>query len=170
SPRGVPPLRPAGVPAMGVEGPAPDENRAFLSFSRSFRAAGLPVPEVYAAEEANGVYLVEDLGDVTLFRALVSARSRGAGHGPASPARFPPSMLPVYRRVIEALPRIQVLGGRVVDLSVAYPRAAFDRPSMLWDLNYFKYHFVRLAHVPFNEDRLERDFQRLADTLLHADA
>ena len=163
-------LRAGTTSAIGVEGPDPEENRAFLSFSRSFRAAGLPVPEVHAADEERGVYLVEDLGDLTLFRALVAARAREAGKGPASPAGFPPSMLAVYRRVIEALPRVQVVGGRVADYAVAYPRAAFDRPSMLWDLNYFKYHFVRLAHVPFNEDRLERDFQRLSDTLLHADA
>src|SRR5688572_849547 len=113
-----------GASAVGVEGPDPDENRAFLSFTRSFCSLGLPVPEVLAVDERAGAYLVEDLGDTTLFQALVAARSR-------EPGAFPPSMLAPYLRVAETLPQFQIDGGRVVDLSVAHPRAAFDRPSML---------------------------------------
>ena len=148
--------------AIGVFGPDTEENRAFLSYSRSFREAGLPVPQIYAADEDARVYLEEDLGDTTLFDAVSAARKREGGD-------FPASMLPVYRRVVEELPRFQVIGGRTVDYSVAYPRAAFDRQSILWDLNYFKYHFLKLAHVPFNEARLERDFKRFANFLLQAD-
>jgi aminoglycoside/choline kinase family phosphotransferase len=148
--------------AIGVFGPDAEENQAFLSYSRSFHEAGLPVPEIYATDEEEGVYLEEDLGDTTLFDALTAARKREG-------ADFPASMLPVYRRVVEELPRFQVIGGRVVDYSVAYPRAAFDRQSILWDLNYFKYHFLKLAHVPFNEARLEKDFKRFANFLLRAD-
>ena len=153
---------PAGT-VIGIEGPDAEENRAFLSFSRDFRRIGLPVPEVFAADEAAGVYIVEDLGDVTLFQALTEARRR-------EPGAFPASMVPVYRRVLETLPRFQVDGGRAVDYAVAHPRAAFDERSMRWDLHYFKYHFLKLAHVPFNEDRLERDFDLLTGLLLEADA
>ncbi|HET8656146.1 MAG TPA: RNase adapter RapZ [Longimicrobiaceae bacterium] len=148
--------------AIGVLGPDPEENRAFLSYTRAFRGAGLPVPELYGVDEAAGIYLEEDLGDTTLFDALSAARKRDGGE-------FPLSMLPVYRRVVEELPRFQVVGGRVVDYTVAYPRAAFDRQSILWDLNYFKYHFLKLAHIPFNEARLEKDFGRFATFLLRAD-
>lgn len=147
---------------IGVVGPDFDENRTFLSYSHAFRAADLPVPRIYAADEQAGVYLEEDLGDTTLFRALSAAREREGGE-------FPDSILPVYRRVVETLPRFQVEGGRVVDYAVAYPRAAFDRQSILWDLNYFKYHFLKLAHIPFNEGRLEDDFKRLTAFLLRAD-
>jgi aminoglycoside/choline kinase family phosphotransferase len=149
--------------AVGVLGPEPEENRAFLSFSRTFRGLGLPVPLVLAEDLAGGAYLVEDLGDITLFRALQEARAK-------DPAPFPDAMVPVYRRVLDVLPRFQVEGGRAIDFSVAHPREAFDRRSMLWDLNYFKYHFLRLADIPFREGRLEDDFQRLADFLLEADA
>ena len=157
-----------GRTAIAVVGPDAEENRAFLSFSASFRGIGLPVPEVLIADEAAGIYLVEDLGDVTLFRALTDARTE-EGERAKSGGAFPSSMLPIYRRVLETLPRFQVEGGRAVDYGVAYPRAAFDRQSMTWDLNYFKYHFLKLAHVPFNEDRLERDLGRLVDFLLTAD-
>jgi aminoglycoside/choline kinase family phosphotransferase len=149
--------------AIGAVGPDREENRAFLSFTESFRSAGLPVPELYGVDESVGVWLEEDLGDTTLFNALVEARKREPG------SAFPLSMLPLYRRVVEVLPRFQVEGGRVVNYDVAYPRGAFDRQSILWDLNYFKYHFLKLAHVPFNEQRLENDFGRLADFLLRAD-
>jgi len=149
--------------AIGVVGPDREENRAFLSFTESFRSVHLPVPEIYAADEKVGAYLEEDLGETTLFDAVTAARKEEPG------AEFPAEMIPVYRRVVEILPRFQVEGGKVVDYSVAYPRAAFDRQSILWDLNYFKYHFLKLAHVPFNEARLEKDFRRFATFLLGAD-
>jgi aminoglycoside/choline kinase family phosphotransferase len=149
--------------AIAVVGPDPDENRAFLSYSASFRGIGLPVPEIYGVDERAGIYLEEDLGDTTLFDAIAAARK-------AEPeAAFPASLVPVYHRVLDVLPRFQVEGGRVVDYGVAYPRAAFDRQSILWDLNYFKYHFLKLAHVPFNEAKLEKDFRRLTTFLLGAD-
>jgi aminoglycoside/choline kinase family phosphotransferase len=149
--------------AVAVCGPDRDENRAFLAFTRAFRSIDLPVPEIYGADEESGIYLEEDLGDTTLFEAVRMARL-------AEPeAAFPQAMIPVYERILEILPRFQVEGGRVVDYSVAYPRAAFDRQSIMWDLNYFKYHFLKLAFVPFNEARLEKDFRRLTTFLLGAD-
>lgn len=149
--------------AIGVVGPDREENRAFLSYTAAFRSIGLPVPEVYGVDEKSGLYVEEDLGETTLFDALSLARKEDG----ASP--FPAAMVPVYRRILEVLPRFQVEGGKAVDYSVAYPRAAFDRQSILWDLNYFKYHFLKLAHVPFNEARLEKDFRRFATFLLGAD-
>ena len=149
--------------AVGAVGPDREENRAFISFTNAFRSAGLPVPELYGQDESIGVWIEEDLGDTTLFNALVEARKREPG------SAFPRSILPLYRRVVEVLPRFQVEGGRVIDYSVAYPRDAFDRQSILWDLNYFKYHFLKLAHIPFNEQRLENDFATLANFLLRAD-
>lgn len=151
---------PDGITAIGGIGPDREENRAFLSFSTSLRKAGLPVPEIYAADESAGVWLEEDLGDTTLFDALEEARA-GSAQG-----RFPVSMIPVYEQVVEWLPRFQVQGHAVVDYSVAYPRAAFDRQSIQWDLNYFKYHFLKLAQIEFNEARLERDFEALTRFLL----
>jgi aminoglycoside/choline kinase family phosphotransferase len=152
-----------GSTLIGAFGPDPDENRAFLSFSRAFRGIGLPVPAIHAADEAAGVWLEDDLGETTLFAALEEARSREGGPFPASAHRL-------YRRVLDILPRFQVEGDRAVDYGVAHPRAAFDRQSIHWDLNYFKYHFLKLARIPFHEARLERDFAALTDFLLEADA
>jgi len=156
-------IGPDGRSVVGVHGPDREENRAFLSYSGSFRSLGLPVPEIYIADEDAGLYLEEDLGDLTLFGALTASR------GGADRSELSPEMTAIYRRVAELLPRVQVEGGRGVDFSVAYPAAEFDRRSMMWDLNYFKYHFLKLAHIPFNEGRLEEDFSRLCDFLLRAD-
>ena len=148
--------------AVGAYGPDPEENRAFIAYTRAFRSGGLPVPELYGVDEPARVWLEEDLGDTTLFNALVEARKQDG-------TDFPARMLPLYRRVVEWLPRFQVEGAELIDFNQAYPRAAFDRQSIVWDLNYFKYHFLKLAQIPFNEERLERDFEKLADFLLQAD-
>jgi aminoglycoside/choline kinase family phosphotransferase len=152
-----------GTTAIGCSGPDREENRAFLSYSASLRSVGLPVPEIYVADEDAGVWIEEDLGDMTLFDAIEEARSSSPEAG------FPEALVPIYERVLEWLPRFQLDGHEAVDYSVAYPRPAFDRQSIQWDLNYFKYHFLKLAHIPFNEERLERDFEALTRFLLRSD-
>jgi aminoglycoside/choline kinase family phosphotransferase len=136
------------------------ENRAFLEFSRHFRAAGLPVPEIYAEDLDQGIYLEEDLGDTTLFQLLSDGREE---------RRLPESVVGLYRKVVEILPRFQIQAGRTLNYAFCYPRASFDQQSMLWDLNYFKYYFLRLAKIPFSEQALEEDFERFAAFLLRAD-
>ncbi len=153
-------IGPDGSTTVGVWGPDHEENRAFISFSRSFAQAGLPVPQIHATDEDAGIYIEEDLGDTTLFSALVAARLAD---------EFPEDILAIYRKVTGLLARVQVEGGRAIDYSMAYPCTEFDRRSMMWDLNYFKYHFLKLAKVPFNEARLENDFTRFCDFLLRAD-
>lgn len=148
-----------GRTAVGAVNADLKENRAFIGFARAFRGAGLPVPEVYAEDAAAGAYLEEDLGDRTLFEALVARR------GPELPAEA----LDLYGQAVDLLPRFQIQAAGALDYGLCHPRAAFDRQSMLWDLNYFKYYFLRLAKVPFDEQALEQDFRRFADFLLEAD-
>lgn len=159
SPRRLFRLAARGRTAIGVYGPDPKENRAFLAFSRHFRSRGLPVPEIYAADEPRGVYLEEDLGDVTLFGFL------SANRGPKGPA---PAAVKAYREVVRWLPRFQIEGGRGLDYSLCYPRASFDRQSMLWDLSHFKYYFLKIGRIPFDEQSLENDFRRFVALLLSA--
>ncbi|MBI5745152.1 MAG: phosphotransferase [Elusimicrobia bacterium] len=146
---------------VGVFGPDKAENAAFLAFSRRFRAEKLPVPEIYAADEPQGVYMEEDLGSTTLFEYL-NAERKGAD--------LPPQVLAAYKKTLDWLPRFQAQVKKGMDLSACYPRAAFDRQSIMWDLNYFKYYFLKLAKIPFNEAKLEDDFARFADFLLQAPA
>jgi aminoglycoside/choline kinase family phosphotransferase len=146
--------------AIGILYSVREENVAFLEFSRHFRRHGLPVPEIYAEDLKQGAYIEEDLGDTTLFEFLSDNRSGDT---------IAPQVVEAYRKVIAVLPRFQVEAGRELNYKVCYPRASFDRQSIAWDLNYFKYYFLRLAGIPFNEQALEVDFTRLTKFLLGAD-
>jgi aminoglycoside/choline kinase family phosphotransferase len=152
-------LRGEGVSAVGVIGPVREENIAFLEFSKHFYSRGLPVPEIYAEDLGHGAYLEEDLGDTTLFEFLSANRSGDA---------IAHDVVEAYRKVVAQLPRFQVVAGRDLNYKVCYPRSSFDRQSIAWDLNYFKYYFLRLAGIPFNEQALELDFSRLTKLLLAA--
>jgi aminoglycoside/choline kinase family phosphotransferase len=145
--------------AIGILYGVREENVAFLEFSRHFRRHGLPVPEIYAEDLSQGAYLEQDLGDTTLFDFLSSNRSGES---------IAPEVSDAYRRVVAILPRFQIEAGHDLNYKLCYPRASFDRQSIAWDLNYFKYYFLRLAGVPFNEQALEDDFARLTKFLLSA--
>ncbi len=148
-----------GARAIGIQYSVREENTAFLEFSRHFRRHGLPVPEIYAEDLDHGAYLEMDLGDTTLFEFL--SRNRSGGN-------LAPQVVEMYRKTLAVLPRFQAVAGRDLNYSVCYPRASFDRQSIAWDLNYFKYYFLRLAAIPFNEQALEDDFTALTDFLLTA--
>src|SRR5438093_12010898 len=145
--------------AIGVVYGVREENVAFLEFSKHFRRHGLAVPEIYVEDLNRDAYLEEDLGDTTLFEFLSKNR---AGDSVA------PEVIEAYRTALATLPRFQIEAGRDLDYTVWYPRDSFVRHSIAWDLNYFKYYFLRLAGIPFNEQALEDDFARLTEFLLSA--
>ena len=147
--------------AIGVLYNVREENACFLEFSRHFRRHGLPVPEIYIEDLSHGAYLEEDLGDTTLFEFLSTHRS-----GPSISSQA----VEAYRKVVALLPRFQIEAGRDLNYGVCYPRPVFDAQSIAWDLNYFKYYFLKLAGIPFHEQSLEDDFTHLTKFLLTANA
>src|SRR6201992_2893051 len=145
--------------AIGILYDVREENVAFIEFSRHFRRHGLPVPEIYADDLKQNAYIEEDLGNTTLFEFLVKNRSG---------ENIAPEVVEAYQKVVATLPLFQVVAGKDLNYKVCYPRSSFDRQSISWDLNYFKYYFLPLARVPFNEQALENDFSRLTRLLLSA--
>ncbi|MFV0266722.1 MAG: phosphotransferase [Draconibacterium sp.] len=135
------------------------ENTAFLSFSNHLYNKGIKVPKVYAVSSDLKKYLVQDLGDTTLFGYLTEVREKEG---------FSENIISQYKKVLSALPKIQIIAGKDIDYSVCYPREAFDKQSMMWDLNYFKYYFLKLAKISFDEQALEDDFQQFSNYLLSA--
>lgn len=137
------------------------ENIAFFTYTRFFTEKHFNVPQLLAVAEDNRHYIESDLGSTTLYDFLIAHRIEGV---PSD------EVVAYYDKVARALPALQLSGKQGLDFSVAYPRAAFDRQSMQWDLNYFKYYFLKLVNVTFNEQLLEDDYNRLMDYLLSADS
>ena len=135
------------------------ENRAFFEYTRFFAAQKLNVPELLAIHEDEKHYLLNDLGTQTLYDKLCEVRQNDGDFQ---------EVMGYYRKVVAALPKFQMTAKQGLDMSVAYPRAAFDRQSMQWDLNYFKYYYLKMVNIPFNEQLLEDDYQRFMDYLLSA--
>lgn len=149
-----------GSSVIGVSGTDADEDRAFVALSRHFSGKGVNVPRVLAADEGCMAYLQEDLGDETLFDAVSSGRESG---------RYSPREQELLRRAIAALPKIQFEGAQGLDWSVCYPSPRFDGRSVDFDLNYFKYCYLKNVGAEFNEELLQDDFDTLRSDLLGED-
>jgi len=149
-----------GSSVIGVFNDDWKENEAFISFTKDFRRNNLPVPDLLASDPEGRAYLITDLGDQTLFNYLSGIRKDDHD--------FPEDAIRIYKMVIEFLPIFQVVAGKGLDYSKCYPRKVFDSQSMRWDLNYFKYYFLKLAKIPYDEQNLEDDFTSLVQFLLGA--
>jgi len=144
---------------VGVIGEDHKENDAFLYMAEHFRTKELPVPQVIAVSEDHGAYLQEDLGDTILFNEIEKGRKTRV---------FSPHEKELLKKTIRALCHFQFIGADGFDFTKCYPTPEFDRRSILWDLNYFKYCFLKATGIEFDESALEDDFQHLADVLLRS--
>ena len=155
-------MRHGDVSVLGVYNNDSKENQAFLEFSRHFKSKAILVPDILIEDMERNIYLIEDLGNLTLYQCLCETRKHAED--------FPESLITLYKQALKGLLDIQLYGGKDLDYTLCYPRAAFDRQSIAWDLNYFKYYFLKLAKIGFDEQLLENDFNVLTDFLLEADA
>ncbi len=136
------------------------ENEAFIYLAEHFLKKGINVPKVYAENLDHGVYLQEDLGNKTLYSEILNQRKK---------KNFSDALFDTYKKVLQELLKIQTKGAAGLDFTICYPRAAFDEQSIFWDLNYFKYNFLKLSGITFDEQWLENDFKKFAKFLLQAD-
>ena len=145
------------ISLIGVEGTSRDENHAFLTMAAHFTAQGLNVPRVLAVSEDEMEYVQEDLGDTLLFNYIAEGRKTGV---------FCESEKVMLRKTMRALAQFQVKAAEDFDFNVCYPQPEFNLRSIRWDLNYFKYCFLKATGLEFQEDKLENEFERLAYILL----
>lgn len=136
------------------------ENKAFIYLSRHFKKFKLNVPSIETADLKNCIYLVEDLGNTTLFEILSTRRNGNT---------IPDEVIELYKKAIGQLAAFQV-STKGLDFSNCYPRHSFDVQSIMWDLNYFKYYFLKLAGIEFDEQLLENDFASFTKFLMAADS
>ena len=144
---------------VGVYSECVEENEAFIYMAAHFKAKGLPVPQVYALSADKKYYLQEDLGCDALFDLIRNGRET---------QQFHDHEIALLRKTIQLLPAIQFKGAEGMDFSHCYPKVEFNRRSILWDLNYFKYCFLKTTGIDFHEDLLEDDFEKMADVLLQS--
>jgi len=141
--------------AIGVYHTNRFETKAFILFTDFFLQKRLPVPQIYAKELEQDIYLIQDLGDQSVYDKVMQLKQEGNDEG----------IFNLYVKILKELPKFQILAGKEFNYDSCYPRKEFDRQSVIWDLNYFKYNFLKLAHVGFDESHLENDFNVLADAV-----
>ncbi|MDE6073894.1 MAG: phosphotransferase [Muribaculaceae bacterium] len=173
---GEPPARIVELPASGsnrryfrLEGPqsiigaigtSREENEAFIYMAERFKEKGLPVPEVLAVSDDHMAYIQQDLGDLSLFQAIEKGRlTRSYGIEEKE----------LIAKTLTLLPDIQFAGKDNFDYTKCYPSSSFDMRTIMWDLNYFKYCFLKATGLDFQEDRLEDDFVKMARVLMEND-
>lgn len=146
-----------GQSVVGAIGTSRDEDHAFIYLTEHFSKRKLPVPKILAASDDKLRYLQTDLGSTSLFDAIKGGREAGG--------RYTLKEQDLLKRTIRELPNIQIRGARGLDFSNCYPQAEFDVDSVLFDLNYFKYCFLKATEIDFHELKLEADFRLLAKDL-----
>ncbi len=144
---------------IGVIGTCREENDAFIYMADHFRRQGIKAPEVKAVSSDKMTYLQQDLGDTLLFNAIEKGRLTRS---------FSSEERDLLVKTIRALPDVQFAGAVGLDFKYCYPSSQFDVRTIMWDLNYFKYCFLKATGIEFQEDRLEDDFQALADVLMRS--
>ena len=153
-------LKAGEVSLIGVIGTNLQENEAFLNFDEQFADDGLPVPAVVAVSGDKMSYLQTDLGDTLLFNAIEKGRLTRV---------FSPHERELLVKTIRLLPAFQFAKNGKFDFSKSFPTKEFDRRSIMWDLNYFKYCFLKATGLEFEENLLEDDFNRMANKLIESD-
>ena len=144
---------------IGVMGTSEDENIAFVKIAEHFLRQGLPVPEVYGMSEDKKFYIQQDLGDNILFKMTEKGRTCGS---------FNEEEREMLRKTMAKLPALQFLGAEGLDFNVCYPQPEFDERMISFDLNYFKYCFLKATGIEFSEIKLEDDFRRMSDILMRS--
>lgn len=142
---------------IGVVGTSREENHAFITLSRHFLEYQLPVPQIYAVSDDEMCYIQCDLGSISLFEALENGRKAGG--------KYNEKEKELLVKAVRLLPHVQVAGAKELDFSVCYPQPEFDVTNVMFDLNYFKYCFLKPSGVDFHEILLEQDFMKMAKDL-----
>lgn len=150
-------LKGGNISIIGVVGTNKDENNAFIKLSRHFVEKGIRVPKVLAVSDDQMRYVQEDLGDDQLYKLVSHGRESGEYSSYESH---------LLCQAMEALPKIQFKGAEGLDWSICYPEPAFSERMIMFDLNYFKYCFLKATGLEFNEVKLQEDFERLRDDLM----
>ena len=136
------------------------ENETFIYFAEQFQKVHLPVPTVLIQSKDGFAYLLEDLGDSTLYDVLNKTRT--------DTDPFPEPVIAHYQKALSYLARFQVDGAKQIDFSRCFQAAEFGSVSMISDMTYFLESFIGKTKVPLDQKQLQIEFSMLAKHLLEA--
>jgi aminoglycoside/choline kinase family phosphotransferase len=153
-------IRHGEVSAVGVYNPDHLENKAFVEMTRFFLRERIRVPELLGTALEHGVYLIQDLGDQSLFNFIIQHNTETSQEK---------GLKEKLQQVIRELARIQVMAGKKMDFSICYPYRQFSRESIIYDLQYFRQQFLDQMGQTYQSKPLEEEFNRFADYILQAD-
>ena len=144
--------------SIGVIGTSLEENNAFIGLTNHFNEKKLPVPQILGISPDRMVYLQTDLGKMSLYDKLAQSRKSGD---------YTETDIAYLEKTITQLPLIQIRGKEDLDLSLCFPTSIMDETAIHFDLNYFKYCFLKLLrHIDFDELKLEKDFCKLCSDIV----
>lgn len=142
---------------IGAKGTSKEENVAFIEIANHFNSLKLNVPKVYISSKDKIYYLQQDLGDTTLFNELSGGREKGD---------YSQHEVTLLKKTIALLPKIQFEGGKDLNYKVCYPQPEFDTRNVWFDLNYFKYNFLKTTGLDFSEIKLHAEMERMVNDLM----
>ncbi len=132
------------------------ENDTFIYFSRHFKKAGSPVPEIFCVNDDHTIYIQEDFGDVSLLNKLEK-------HG------YTEYVYALFQQSLQALAWLQIKGGKGMDYSYSLTAKEFGKQAILSDLLYFKYYFLDTLKYAYDKQALLDDFEALSNYLTHTE-
>ena len=132
------------------------ENQTFINFSRHFFLAHCPVPQIFAVNEDNSIYIQEDFGDVSLLNKLEENGSSGY-------------VYTLFEKSLKALAHLQIKGDKNLNYNFCITSKEFGKQAILSDLLYFKYYFLDTLQIPYDKEKLIDDFETLSAYLTFAD-
>jgi aminoglycoside/choline kinase family phosphotransferase len=150
----------SGITAVGVNNIKVEENHAFIEFTKHFLSYGLKVPNIYKISDDYTEYLIEDLGDATLFSAITNFTG----------IRNDDFIKSYYIKAIEELTKFQIIAGPKINFNLCYQHKEFAEASINFDLNYFAERFLKVFHKnPIDFAMLNDDFNYLRNKLLESE-
>lgn len=130
------------------------ENESFFYIQSFLKNNNINVPEILFVNREKTLYIQQDLGDLTLYDLIKTYKNSDFNY-----------IKNLYFTIITDLWRIQNLSFKNFNFKKCWPVSKFTKTVLLWDFYYFKYLFLKLFYIPFNELKLEHDFKKFASIL-----
>ncbi len=151
---------PDGGSVIGVQGTSVEENNAFVALAQHLGSKGIAVPRILTVSDDRLCYLQSDLGSTALYDYMAPCRKTDEWDGATHK---------LLHETMRQLARIQMDGDNGIDYEkVCFGISEFDKRSIAYDLNYFKYCFLKATGIEYDENGLQDDFEAMTTALLSA--